>query len=66
VINAGYLIKHDEDKIESGVYAVINKKIDPANHMHYKRALKQSFLPENKTNKFATIFEKQSGYNPWH
>ncbi len=26
----GYNVVHDEDDMESGVYAVLNKKIDPA------------------------------------
>ncbi len=58
-----YRVIHDEDEMESGVYAVINKKINHAKSFAFLRE-QSSFKPENRAMNVQQ-FEKQSGYELW-
>jgi hypothetical protein len=56
---------HDEDDMESGVYAVINRKIDTAKAFAFMSEHSSLFyLKIEQMN--AHQFEKQSGYELWH
>ncbi len=56
---------HDEDDMESGVYAVINRKIDTAKSFAFMSEHSNLFyLKIEQMN--AQQFEKQSGYELWH
>ncbi len=56
---------HDEYDMQSGVYAVINKKIDPAKSFAFMSEHSSLFnLKIEQMN--AQQFEKQSGYKLWH
>ncbi len=60
-----YSVIHDEDDMESGVYAVINQKIDPAKSFAFMR--EHSSLVCLKIEQMSVQqFEKQSGYELWH
>ena len=62
---AGYRVIHDEDGHESGIYAVINKKIDHSKSFAFMSEHSNLFyLKIEQTN--AQQFEKQTGYNLWH
>jgi hypothetical protein len=51
---SGYCVIHDEDDMEIGVYAFINKKIDPAKSFA-SMSEHSIFLSENRANKCAAI-----------
>jgi hypothetical protein len=62
---AGYRVIHDEDGDESGIYAVINKKIDHSKSFAFmSEHLNHFYLKIEQTN--AQQFEKQTGYNLWY
>ena len=56
---------HDEDEEESGVFAVINKKIDKAKSFPFMSE-HSNFSSLKLEQMSATQFEKQSGYELWH
>ncbi len=62
---SGYHVIHDEDDMESGVYAVINRKIDTAKSFAFMSEHSNPFyLKIEQMN--AQQFEKHSGYELWH
>jgi hypothetical protein len=61
----GYRVIHDEDEEESGVFAVINKKIDKAKSFPFMRK-QPNFFSLKLEQMSATQFEKQSRYELWH
>jgi hypothetical protein len=62
---AGYRVIHDEDGEESGVFAVINKKIDKAKSFPFMSEHSNLFSLKLEQMS-ATQSEKQSGYELWH
>ena len=62
---AGYRVIHDEDEEESGVFAVINKKIDEAKSFPFMSEHSNLFSLKLEQMS-ATQFEKQSGYELLH
>jgi hypothetical protein len=62
---AGYRVIHDEDEEESGVFAVINKKIDKAKSFPFMSE-HSNFFSLKLEQMSATQFEKQSEYELWH
>jgi hypothetical protein len=64
---SGYRVIHDEDEEESGVFAVINKKIDKAKSVPFMSE-HSIFFSLKLEQMSATQFEKQSGlgYELWH
>jgi hypothetical protein len=61
----GFRVIHDEDEEESGVFAVINKKIDKSRSFPFMSE-HSKFPPLKLEQMSATQFEKQSGYELWH
>jgi hypothetical protein len=59
---SGYRVIHDEDDLESGVYAVINR--NRTLRKSFAFLCTQVFFPEKQMN--AQQFETQSGYELWH
>ena len=61
----GYAVYHQPDPEESGVYAVINKKIDKAKSFPFMSEHSSLFYLKLEQMS-AKHFEKQSGYELWH
>jgi hypothetical protein len=62
---SGYRVIHDEDEMESGVFAVINRKIDTSKSFAFMSEHSDLFyLKIEQMN--AQQFEKQSDYELWH
>ncbi len=73
LIKAGYSVHHHPDPEQSGVYAVINNKIDKSksfpfmsehSNLSYLKIRTVSCLKLEQMS--ARQFEKQSGYELWH
>jgi hypothetical protein len=61
---SGYRVIHDDDEEESGIFAVINEKIDKAKSFPFMSEHSIFFFKFEQMS--ATQFEKQSGYELWH
>ena len=62
---AGYAVSHHPDPGQSGVYAVINNKIDNSKSFPFIREHSNLFYLKLEQ-MCAKQFEKQSGYELWH